>query len=155
MKTRWQKSKCPTTCFPSEEFLSIVFVSCTLVYKHQGWWREFVRMELWEKSMENSGNWASASISRVLLVEFFVFFLVEWIALEIFLRTNIFSGIHQLLFHIIFRFISDFYLMLVTPILWIWKSRKANWQGWGERKEKNEKFFYFVRKPDLFHDLMA
>ena len=45
--------------------------------------------------------------------------------------------------------------MLVTPILWIWKSRKANWQGWGERKEKSEKFFYFVRKPDLFHDLMA
>ena len=88
-------------------------------------------------------------------MEFFILALIEWIAFEVFLKTNIFSGIHQLLFHIIFRFFADFYIMLVTPILWIWKSRKANWQGWGERKEKTEKYFKFVRKPDPFHDLLV
>ena len=65
------------------------------------------------------------------------------------------SGINQLLIDNIFNFLSDTYLMLISPIVWIWKSRKANWQGWGERKERAEKFFLFVRKPDPLHDLLV
>ena len=80
--------------------------------------------------------------------------LVEWIGTEVFLRTNIFSGTQQMLLHTIVGFLKDINLMLIVPAVWIWRSKNANWQGWAERKDKRNNYFYYVRKPCPLHDLL-
>ena len=94
-------------------------------------------------------NFINFDDTRRMALVFLKVTIIERLVYEVFLSTQLLTGPEQFAVQQFSCFMLDLYFMVLCPYMWIRRSLRNSWAGWGQgRRGRSGKYFNFVRKPD-------